>query len=68
MSSNKSTPRTNPNKRRLPSSPADQAEMKKTKPVGENENTGFAIHEETEAGISPTQIALSEDSLAQISV
>ena len=68
MSCNKSTPRTNPNTKRPPSSPADQAELKKTKPVGEKENTGCTIPEETEAGISPTQITLSEDNLAQISV
>ena len=68
MSSDKATPQSNPKKKRPLSSPADQADQKKTKPVSDKENTGFTISEEAEAGISPTQITLSEDNLAQISV
>ena len=68
MSGNKSTPLINPKKKRQLSSPADQTELKKTKPVSEKDSTGSIVTEESEAGTPPTQITLSEDNLAQISV
>ena len=68
MSGYKSTPLVNPQKKRQLSSPADQTQLKKTKPVSEKDSTGSIVPEESEAGIPRTQITLSEDNLAQISV
>ena len=72
MSGNKSTPQINPKKKRPLSSPVDQTELKKNKPVSEpvsmKEGSGLTVPEEAEANISATQITLSEDNLAQISV
>ena len=49
------------------SSPADQTDLKKTKPIIEGDGSNFPIAEEPEAGSIPTQITFSEDNLTQIS-
>ena len=71
VSGNKSTPQNNPKKKRPLSSPADQTDLKKTKPItegaGEGDGSNFPIAEEPEAGSAPTQITLSKDNLTQIS-
>ena len=77
--SGKSTPQTNPKKKRPLSSPADQRDLKKTKPVIEADGSSLPIAEEPEsspadqsdpeadAGSAPTRITLSEENLTQIS-
>ena len=70
MSSRTSTPQTNPKKKRALSSPADQRDLKKSKVVSEKDSSTDVIHEEIETrtgDITPTQITLSDDNLAQIS-
>ena len=71
--SGKSTPQTNPKKKRPLSSPADPSDLKKTKPVIEADGSSLPIAEEpesspadqsdpeAEAGSAPTQITLSEE-------
>ena len=47
--SGKSTPQTNPKKKRPLSSPADQSDLKKTKPVIEADGSSLPIAEEPES-------------------
>ena len=50
--SGKSTPQTNPKKKRPLSSPADQSDLKKTKPVIEADGSSLPIAEEPESSVA----------------